>query len=137
MINTKLVPHSFTSRLGALVARCFKQSVSPGCGYITQNMIRYWTRGAPRVWDVTLLYKGDSFNEKYISLTIIININSSFETIILFRNCRRTVNSNRPILECSNDLKCKIDKHTRKRCQYCRFEVRTIHLSMVPLCLFK
>jgi len=35
---------------------------------------------------------------------------------------RRTVNSNRPILECSNDLKCKIDKHTRKRCQFCRFE---------------
>lgn len=35
---------------------------------------------------------------------------------------RRTVNSNRPILECSNDLNCKIDKHTRKRCQFCRFE---------------
>jgi len=35
---------------------------------------------------------------------------------------RRTVNSNRPILECSNNLECKIDKHTRKRCQFCRFE---------------
>jgi len=35
---------------------------------------------------------------------------------------RRTVNSNRPILECSNDQNCKIDKHTRKRCQFCRFE---------------
>jgi len=35
---------------------------------------------------------------------------------------RRTVNSNRPILECSNDLNCKINKDTRKRCQFCRFE---------------
>merc|ERR1719483_252304 len=35
---------------------------------------------------------------------------------------RRTVNSNRPILECSNDQNCKINKDTRKRCQFCRFE---------------
>merc|ERR1719244_1898215 len=35
---------------------------------------------------------------------------------------RRTVNSNRPILECSNDQDCKINKDTRKRCQWCRFE---------------
>eukprot|EP00092_Neocalanus_flemingeri_P000134 GFUD01000140.1.p1 GENE.GFUD01000140.1~~GFUD01000140.1.p1 ORF type:complete len:729 (-),score=108.39 GFUD01000140.1:177-2363(-) len=35
---------------------------------------------------------------------------------------RRTVNSNRPILECSNDLNCKVNKDTRKRCQFCRFE---------------
>jgi len=35
---------------------------------------------------------------------------------------RRTVNSNRPILECSNDQNCKINKTTRKRCQFCRFE---------------
>lgn len=35
---------------------------------------------------------------------------------------RRTVNSNRPILECSNDQNCKVNKETRKRCQFCRFE---------------
>lgn len=35
---------------------------------------------------------------------------------------RRTVNSNRPILECSGTQNCKINKETRKRCQWCRFE---------------
>ena len=53
---------------------------------------------------------------------------SSPTLFIIFLFCRRTVNSNRPILECSNDLNCKIDKHTRKRCQFCRFEVCIILL---------
>merc|ERR1719500_653705 len=35
---------------------------------------------------------------------------------------RRTVNSNRPILDCSGTQNCKINKETRKRCQWCRFE---------------
>jgi len=35
---------------------------------------------------------------------------------------RRTVNSNRPILDCSVSQECKINKDTRKRCQWCRFE---------------
>ena len=54
---------------------------------------------------------------------------SSARLFIFFLFCRRTVNSNRPILECSNDQNCKIDKHTRKRCQFCRFEVCIILLT--------
>ena len=38
---------------------------------------------------------------------------------------RRTVNSNRPILDCSGTQNCKINKETRKRCQWCRFEVKS------------
>ena len=32
------------------------------------------------------------------------------------------MNSNRPILDCSGTQNCKINKETRKRCQWCRFE---------------
>ena len=35
------------------------------------------------------------------------------------------MNSNRPILDCSGTQNCKINKETRKRCQWCRFEVKS------------
>lgn len=46
---------------------------------------------------------------------------------------RRTVNSNRPILDCSGTQNCKINKETRKRCQWCRFEVRTQFCEILKL----
>ena len=42
-----------------------------------------------------------------------------------FNDDRRTVNSTRPMLDCSNGDNCTINKETRKRCQSCRFDVST------------